>query len=466
MKKSRKSEVGSRKFPSAETLPTLLPALLTKISDLPDSPGVYQFKDAEGRIIYVGKAKSLRKRVAHYFQAKRGHTVFTSRVALEAVDLETVACDSEVEALLLENRLIKDLQPRLNVRLKDDKDFPMVAITREQFPRVFCTRNRELPDVDLVGPFVNATDLYRAYNFLMRVFRFRVCDLDLREDDPKRAFFRPCLNWHIKRCSAPCTTRIGATEYNQDIAALRAFLTGRGAGAMVGDLEKRMHGAASELRFEDAARHRDQIKALRRLKERGSLRDYDDGAAPAIDLVAGMERLREVLGLSAPPRVIEGFDIAHLQGRFVVASAVQFVGGVPNKDGYRRFKVRGDFQGGAASNNDVAAMREIVGRRLRRLRDQGQALPDLLLIDGGQAQVASAIAACRAEDLEPPCLIGLAKQAETIVRADGSELVLGKRDPGLRLLMYVRDEAHRFCRRYYHLLQRKALAEDAGEVST
>jgi excinuclease ABC subunit C len=439
--------------------------LEARIAQLPDSPGVYQFKDATGRIIYVGKAKSLRKRVAQYFQAKRGHTVFTSRVALEATDLETVECGSEVEALLLENRLIKELQPRLNVRLKDDKDFPLVAITREEFPRVFCTRNRDQAGVDFVGPFVNATDLYRAYNFLMRVFRFRVCDLDIREDDPKRASFRPCLNWHIKRCSAPCTRRIGAAEYGQDITALRAFLTGRGAGAVVGDLRLRMQAAAGELRYEDAARHRDQIKALSRLKERGSLRDYDDGAAPAIDLVAGMERLREVLGLAAAPRVIEGFDIAHLQGRYVVASEVQFVGGVPNKDGYRRFKVRGEFQeGGTASNNDFAAMREIVGRRMRRLRDEGQPLPDLLLIDGGQGQVASAMAACRAEGVEPPCLVGLAKKEETLVRPDGSEIKLGKRDAGLRLLMYVRDEAHRFCRRYYHLLQRKALEADVGET--
>lgn len=439
-------------------------ALEDRVAHLPDVPGVYQFKDAEGRVIYVGKAKSLRKRVVQYFQAKRGHTVFTSRVALEATDIEVVECGSEVEALLLENRLIKDLQPRLNVRLKDDKEFPLVAITRETFPRVYCTRDRDQPGVDFVGPFVNATDLYRAYNFLMRVFRFRVCDLDLREDDPKRASFRPCLNWHIKRCSAPCTTRIGAAEYQQDIAALRAFLTGKGAGAVVSELEQRMRGAAAELRFEDAARHRDQIRALTRLKERGSLRDYDDGAAPAIDLVAGMDRLREVLQLAAPPRVIEGFDIAHLQGRFVVASEVQFVGGVPNKDGYRRFKVRGDFQeGGTASNNDFAAMREIVGRRMRRLRDEGQPLPDLLLIDGGHGQVASALAACRAEGVEPPCLVGLAKRVETLVLTDGREVQLGKRDAGLRLLMYVRDEAHRFCRRYYHLLQRKSLAADEGE---
>jgi len=175
-----------------------------------------------------------------------------------------------------------------------------------------------------------------------------------------------------------------------------------------------------------------------------------------VDQVAGLESLRQALGLTAVPKVIEGFDIAHLQGRHVVASCVRFVGGVPDKDGYRRFKVRGED--GIERNDDFAAMREIVGRRLRRLVDEGTGLPDLILIDGGQGQVASALAACAAEGVSPPCLVGLAKAEETLVRGDGQEVRLSRRDPGLRLLMYVRDEAHRFCRRYFHLLQRRALS--------
>jgi len=429
--------------------------LRSAIAALPDTQGVYLFKDGEDRVIYVGKAKRLRRRVAQYVQGRGGHSTFTSRIAREAATVEGIETGSEVEALLVEQRLVKDLQPRLNVRLKDDKEFPLLAISREVFPRVYCTRERDLPETDYVGPFTSAKDLYRAYNFLMRVFRFRACDLDLREDDPGRASFRPCLNWHIKRCSAPCTTRIDAAGYGADIKALRAFLSGRGRAPVVKELNGRMREAASDLRFEDAARLRDQIRALERLSERGSLRDYDDGAAPAVDHVAGLERLREALDLPAPPRIIEGIDIAHLQGSFVVASCVRFVGGVPDKDGYRRFKVQG--VDGDPGNNDFAAMREIVGRRLRRLRDEGRPLPDLLLIDGGAGQVASAMAACAAEGVEPACLVGLAKREETIVRSDGTEVRLPRRDPGLRMLMYVRDEAHRFCRRYYHLLQRKAL---------
>ncbi len=433
-------------------------ALAEKIAALPVGAGCYIYKDAAGIEIYVGKAKNLRRRVASYFQARDGHPPKTMRLVQEVADLQIIETDSEVEALLLENVLIKDLQPRFNLKLKDDKTYPLLAITREEFPRVFCTRDRSAPEVDYLGPFGSAKELYRAYHFLMRVFRFRVCDLDLHEEDPKRRSFSPCLNYHIKRCSAPCTTKVTRAEYGEDIRALRAFLGGRAKGDVLTSLRSRMKVAAGELRFEDAARCRDQIHALDRLKERGRLKDYDEPEAPVIDVSSGLVRLQQELGLAQPIKVIEGFDIAHLQGNFVVASLVQFIGGVPNKDGYRRFKVRG--ADGVARNDDFAAMQEIVGRRYRRLRDEGTALPDVVLIDGGHGQVASAVQALAEAGVTVPCLIGLAKREETIIRVDGGELKLSRRDPGLKLLQYVRDEAHRFCRRYFHLLQRQALDAD------
>lgn len=436
----------------------MTPALAEKIAALPIGAGCYIYKDAAGLEIYVGKAKNLRRRVASYFQARDGHVPRTVRLVEEVADLQVIETDSEVEALLLENVLIKDLQPRFNVKLKDDKTYPLLAITREEFPRVYCTRERAAEGVDYLGPFGSAKELYRAYHFLMRVFRFRVCDLDLHEEDPRRRSFSPCLNYHIKRCSAPCTTKVTRAEYGEDIRALRAFLGGRAKGDVLSSLRNRMKQAAGELRFEDAARCRDQIHALDRLKERGRLKDYDEPEAPVIDVGSGLARLQQELGLAQPVKVIEGFDIAHLQGDFVVASLVQFVGGVPNKDGYRRFKVRG--KDGVARNDDFAAMQEIVGRRYRRLRDEGATLPDVVLIDGGHGQVASARQALAEAGVEVPCLIGLAKREETIVRADGSEVRLSRRDPALKLLQYVRDEAHRFCRRYFHLLQRQALDGD------
>ena len=279
--------------------------------------------------------------MASYFADRAGIPARTLRLVQEAVDLEAVACGSEVEALLLENALIKELQPRWNVKLKDGKDYPLVAITREEFPRVFLTRERDLEATDYVGPFGSMTELRRAYHFLQRVFQFRVCDLDIRTGDKAREHFAPCLNFHIKRCSAPCTTRIDAAQYGADIQALRAFLSGRGKAGVVADLETRMKGAARELRFEDAARVRDQLQAIGRLRERGKLSDWRQGEAPVIDLHDGLERLRTHLGLSANPKVIEGFDIAHQGGKHVVASLVRFENGVPHKDGYRRFQIRG-----------------------------------------------------------------------------------------------------------------------------
>ncbi len=437
------------------------PDLADQLAAVPTLPGCYLYKDADGRVIYVGKAKDLRKRVASYFQDTPGgvmrHSTKTRRLVVELTTIETIALDSEVEALLVESQLIKELQPRFNILLKDGKDFPLLAISREEFPRVFITRDRNLQGVDLLGPFISSTDLRRAYHFLQRTFRFRTCDLDLHEADPNRRHFAPCLNWHIKRCSAPCTPKIGAAEYGADIRALRALVTGRNKSDVVRDLGTRMRAAAASLRFEDAARLRDQVQALDRLKERGRLRDYDEPAAPVIDLHSGLIALQEHLDLAAPPQVIEGIDNAHLQGTHVVAGLVRFIHGVPDKDGYRRFKIKGADGSGDPGNNDVAAMREVVGRRLRRLRDEAGRLPDILLVDGGQAQVATALEAARAEGVTPPCLIGLAKREETIIRSDGSELRLPRRDPGLRLLQCVRDEAHRFCRRYFHLLQKNAV---------
>lgn len=431
--------------------------LRARVSELPTGPGCYVFLDAAGDEIYVGKAKNLKRRVGSYFNRGRGHAMHTLRMVQEAADWRILPTDSEVEALLLENHLIKELQPRCNIRLKDGKDYPLLAITREEFPRVFVTRDRDLTGVDYYGPFGSKTELDRAYHFLMRVFQFRVCTLDIRSDDPRRRGFRPCLNYHIKRCSAPCTTRIGADAYGADIKALRAFLSGRSKGQVVADLRARMRAASDALAYESAARYRDQLTALEGLKRRGRLRDYDAPAAPVVAADRGLAAIAAALDLAAPPRVIEGFDIAHLMGTDVVASLVQFVDGVPNKDGYRRFKVRGDAAGSDPGNDDVAAMHEVVGRRYRRLVNEGTPLPDLVLIDGGLGQVRAARDAFAAVDIPCPALVGLAKQHELLVHPDGRERHVSRRDPGLKLLMYVRDEAHRFSRSYHHLLRGKRI---------
>lgn len=429
-------------------------AIETRLADLPDDPGCYIFRDAAGVDIYVGKAKNLRKRVRSYFQSGRGHPARTLRLVQEVADIDWLVTASEVEALLLENRLIKDLQPRFNVKLKDDKSYPLLAITREAFAKVFITRDRDLTGVDYYGPFGSAAQLRQAYNYLMRVFQFRVCDLEISEDDPRRRHFRPCLNYHIKRCSAPCTTRIDAAAYGADIKALKTFLGGRARQQVLDDLQARMASAAAEMRYEDAARCRDQLRALQRLGDRGKPRDWDVGAAPTIDGETALQALRRALDLAAVPRHIEGFDIAHLHGEDVTASQVQFIDGLPNKQGYRHFRVRTGEDGNGV-NDDFAAMAEVVGRRYRRLVADGDPLPDLILIDGGLGQVHAAASAVQELSLTTSVVVGLAKRDEVLIAPDGHEWRLGRRNPGLKLLMYVRDEAHRFCRRYHHVLRGK-----------
>lgn len=430
--------------------------LAQQLADLPECPGCYVFRDTAGTEIYVGKAKQLKRRVRSYFQRSRGHLPRLMQLVSEVASLHIVATDSEVEALLLENQLIKELQPRYNVRLKDDKDYPLLGISREEFPRVFITRDRDRSDVDLIGPFGSMTELKRAYHFLMRVFRFRNCDLAIREDDPARRRFRPCLNYHIKRCSAPCTTHIDRDAYKADIKALRAFLSGRGKARVMAELRQRMQAASQELCFEKAARYRDQLQALERLQDRGRLADLAAESVVERQHQEGLESLRQALQLPVPPRIIEGFDLAHLQGEYVVAGMVQFIDGKPNPNGYRRYKIRTNA-GDGAGNNDYAGMAEVVGRRYRRVKTEDLPVPDVVLIDGGAGQVAAAKEQIEACGLTPPCLVGLAKQEETLVFPDGREQRLGRRHGGLKVLMHVRDEAHRFCRRYFHLLQHQGL---------
>ncbi len=436
------------------------PSLLEAVKTFPQTPGCYIWKDADGNELYVGKAKNIRKRVRSYFSRMHNHVPRIQQLIAESVHIDYIELGSEVEALLLENHLIKELQPRYNVRQKDGKDYPLLVITREDFPRVFITRDQTLKKVDYFGPFTSSTDLYRAYHFLMRVFQFRNCDLDIKADDKRRQSFRPCLNYHIKLCSGPCTTHIQKPAYAADIKSLRAFLSGRATKKVRDQLREKMASASAAMRYEDAARYRDQLNALERLNERGRLSDWAASHMPEMDCARALERLQQALDIAKPIQIIEGFDLAHLQGTHVVASMVQFVKGVPNKDGYRRYKIKSNVAEGEAGNNDFAGMAEVVKRRYRRVRDEGLPIPDVILIDGGHGQLHAAEQALAELQVHVPMIVGLAKKEETLVFSDGRELVLGRRHPGLKLLIHVRDEAHRFCRRYYHHLQRKSMLND------
>ncbi len=428
------------------------PRRIKRILDsLPDTPGVYFMKDGRGRVLYIGKAKNLRGRVSTYFHDSYGDPRIRAMVA-KVSDVEFLSAPSEVDALLMEARLVKDIQPRYNEKLKDDKSFTMLAITKsDDFPKVWVVRETDEVDAERFGPFTNAGDLRDAVRVLQKIFRFATCRIEMREDDPKRRFFRPCLLHAIRRCTAPCADRVSKERYGADIASLRTFLGG-GREEVVAGLRARMKEAAGRLDFERAAELRDQVRALEALSRRAGL-DYVEGDITPMDPKEGLEELARVLGLAAPPRVIEGVDIAHVGGGQSVGSLVSFVDGIPFKSGYRRYKIRT-----VEGIDDYAMIREVVRRRFRRLDEEGGGAPDVLLVDGGVGQLNAARAALDEGKARPGALLSLAKEEETLFR-DGKPVPLDKASPALRLLMYVRDEAHRFAQHYHHLLRGKAMIE-------
>ncbi|MFH0910280.1 MAG: excinuclease ABC subunit UvrC [Planctomycetota bacterium] len=464
--------------------------LLKKARALPQEPGCYIMKNAAGAEIYVGKAKNLRRRVTSYFRAR-------DRLAKEQALVENIAgfdyvvTESEVEALLLESRLIKDLRPRYNFLLRNNESYPYLEVTlTEDFPRAVVTRVHRKGKSRFFGPFASAGELRAALALLGRVFRFRTCSLKIRASDRKRRFARPCINFHIGRCTGPCAARVSREDYRRQIAGLMLFFRGR-KHALVKALRRELAEAAESYRFERAAKLRDEIGALESIQNAPPLEEELAPAAPAIDPRAGLESLRQALGLEALPRRIEGIDIANLQGREMVGAVVTFLDALPCKDGYRRYRIKT-----VKAQDDFACMAEVVRRRYGRLKREGRELPDLILIDGGLGQVRAAEEVLRELKLAAPALLGLAKEEETPILASygastrgaspaagkapakgkahaetgtfeargalprrGSLAPLSRRSAGLKLLMYVRDEAHRFAQHYHHILRKKALFE-------
>jgi excinuclease ABC subunit C len=420
---------------------------------LPDAPGVYLLKDECGRVLYVGKAKSLRDRVSTYFTPAYGAADPRLASMISQVrDLETLPADSEIEAIMLEARLIKDIRPKYNVKERDDKSFGCLAITGfDDFPKVWFVRETDEIEGEKFGPFPSSSDLRRAIRVLQKIFRFATCALTMRESDDKRRFVRPCLLYSIRRCTAPCGARISRAEYAADIESLRRFLRGE-KKELLRELTRRMRAAADELEFESAAEVRDQIHALESLHQSFSLEPAEDdfGIGP-IDPVEALKSLQGLLELPALPRRLEACDIATVQGAESVGSIVTFVDGLPFKDGYRRFRIKG-----VSRVDDFEMIREVVGRRFARLKRRDEPAADLFLVDGGKGQLSAAAEAIRRSGAAMPALFGLAKKEETVYALDRPDPVPMPRDSlGLRLLMHARDEAHRFAQRYHHLLRKK-----------
>lgn len=445
--------------------PERLRRLSEKARSLPDVPGVYLMKDAAGVVLYVGKAVRLPDRVSSYFVPSADLGARKQPMLDVVEDVEVLECEAEWEALLLESRLVKDLKPRFNELLKDDKTFPYLAVTvRDQFPGVYVTRNPSDPRFEgarIFGPFTSVHALRSAVTVMQRVFQYRTCELDIKADDPANRRFRPCLLHSIGQCTAPCANRVTVSRYRADVDRFLRFL-GSKRSVLVRELQGEMERASAERRFEDAAALRDQIHALGKLDDRETRRGMEHEWQPELtvfagDPMVGMRSLQRALGLDAQIRCLEAIDIAHLGGEETVGSKVCFVDGRPFKDAYRRYRIT------TAGNDDYRAIREVVSRRMREGQGADELVPDVLLIDGGIGQLHAALEAMEDFARRPAIVISLAKKEELIfVHRESEPIRLPRTNAGLRLCQSARDEAHRFARRYHHVLRRRRTLGDGG----
>jgi excinuclease ABC subunit C len=412
-------------------------------------------KDAQGRVIYVGKAARLPDRVSSYFIPSADLGPRKTQMVQLIAGFDVIECESEWEALLTENRLIKDIHPRFNERLTDGRTYPYLAITtRDDFPGVFITREPTAPQfkgAKILGPFTTVYALRDSIQLLQRVFKFRTCHLDIHDGDAQRRFFRPCLLHPIKQCTAPCADKISHADYRADIDRFVRFLESK-RSVMLRDMRAEMDQASQALDYEKAAAIRDQIHAIEKLDDRGKVTQHWQPEAESLlaDPIKGLESLRKTLEIEAPIRCIECIDIAHLQGGETVGSKACFVDGRPFKNAYRRYKIQ------TVTNDDYAAIREVVSRRYREAGRGHELYPDVIIVDGGLGQLHAALEAFASLDARPPMVISLAKKQELIyVQAQSRPLRLARQNAGLKLCQAIRDETHRFAQHYHHLLRRK-----------
>ncbi len=432
-------------------------AVRGQVKGFPTGPGLYFFKGSHGKVLYIGKAKNLRSRVAGYFQpssdltSSRGPKIVEMLSRVRAVDyLETA---NEVDAVLREARLIKDIRPPYNTELVDDKTFPYLEITTgEDFAGVYLTRKPRSSGSRLFGPFTGAKDLRAVLVVLQKIFKFRTCRLDIKADEPKRRFFRPCILYSIKQCTAPCAARIDKDEYKKIIADLTRFLRSR-RSLILRQLNRQMAHASTALEYERAAMFRDRIRLIERLDRRGSPDENVQPEVFAADPAEALLQLQKLLETPEPVRIIEGIDVANISGAEAVGSLVKFIDGRPFKSGYRRFKIKT-----VRGIDDYAMIAEVVKRRYKYALAGEELWPDLILIDGGRGHLRAAEKAFRQMNAPAATIASIAKREEDIyLQGKSKALKLPRTSPALKLLQYVRDEAHRFAQHYFHLLQTKKM---------
>lgn len=519
------------------------------VQRLPDEPGVYKFFDNERTLIYVGKAKNIRKRVASYFNKNTGVNRKTLKLVSEIGHIDFTVANSEFDALLLENNFIKQNQPKYNILLKDDKTFPYICILKERFPRIIYTRKYDLGQGEYFGPYSSVVAMKNVLELVRKLYSIRTCNLLLSEQNIAQKKFKVCLEYHLGNCKGPCEALQDETSYLDEITQARNILKGS-LSIVYQTFTAQMKEAAGNMEFERAQRFKEKLDTLERFQSKSlvvnrDLTDIDvftitsgeeyayvnymqikegsiiysktmevkkkldepddellsisavelreqthstnplilsnvpivvlenevENAIPqigdkkkliALSIKNGLElrREREIfregkkskqrevleilkkdLQLQQLPEIIECFDNSNIMGTTPVASMVRFVGGKPDKKGYRHFNIKT-----VEGPDDFASMKEIVGRRYKRLLEEGGELPKLIVVDGGKGQLSSACEALKELNMygQVP-IIGIAKRLEEIYYPeDPLPLHISKKSPGLLLLQYIRDEAHRF----------------------
>lgn len=445
----------------ADVQDNIIERIRQSIKAFPSGTGLYFMKGSGDKVLYIGKAKNLRSRAASYFQpggeiaTARGPKIAEMISKVESVDfLET---ETEVDAVLKEARLIKDIRPPYNTDLVDDKTFPYLEITTgEDFPGVYITRKPRPKGSRLFGPFAGAKDLRQVMVELQKIFKFRTCALDIRENNSKRRFFRPCILYSIKQCSAPCADKIDKSEYKKSISDFIKFLRSK-RSTVLRYLKKEMTKAAATFQYEKAAMLRDRIRLIERLDRRGIPEEDVQPEVFAADPSEALIELRELLQSTEPVRIIEGIDVANIAGAEAVGSLVKFIDGRPFKSGYRRFKIKTVHR-----IDDYAMIAEVVKRRYKYALRGEELWPDLVLIDGGQGHLHAAEAALR--EMKAARLVKVAaiakREEEIYLQGTAKPLKLPAHSPVLKLLQYVRDEAHRFAQHYHHILRTKKMLNE------
>lgn len=397
-----------------------------KVKLAPDTFGVYIMKDIKGDVIYIGKAVSLKKRLSSYFSNK-SLSIKTVSMLKEVADIEYITCNSEEQALILEAALIKERKPKYNIALRDDKSYPYVVITNEEFPRIFIARPKQKSNNLLFGPYPKAKLLKAALRLIRGIFGYRSC-----KNLPKSA----CLFFHLNLCPAPCIKKISADEYKEIVENIIRILKGE-RKELIEKLEEKMKQFAERQEFEEAQKIRDKIFALYNLYQ-------------GISFKHQLISLKEFLNLEKIPLVIEAIDISSLAGVCMGGSVVVFRDGMPDKSNYRRFRIKE-----VNKTDDYAAIAEVVRRRYSRLLAEGKRLPDLLIIDGGKGHLEKAKSELDKLNLKIP-VIAISKGEEKIWLPDSSQpLNLSRNNPALQLIQRLRDEAHRFAHKYHLIMRRK-----------